>query len=253
MSKKVTDRLRKMLSRKVTGRFRRSDANDKQTIRKLQQFEIPGASASGPPSVGIFSPPIPPPSSTPPPSRSHDNDNALAVWENGGYRVKLLLANEALAFAWGRPVSWTLNLSPDRVEEAQRDPRGFTESFSRDLNRALKRALGRKPPYWFSVDVANKPSDRLHLQGGVAVSDNELGAVSVAMLHVGGDWASTRFKDRQLHLNPDRCDHGWALYSLRNRRRVSGLIRGRTFSVTGPLRSEAKALYDEYRRIMRGA
>lgn len=151
-----------------------------------------------------------------------------------------------------RPVSWTLNPSPNRNDEAQRDPRGFTESLKRDLDRALTRQLGHVPWYWFGVDVANKPSDRLHLHGGIAADGNELEGIRAALLYIGGEWASRKGKDRQLRLNPNRCDDGWPTYSIRRRRRVSALIKGRTFTISGPLRSEAKSLYDGCRQVMRG-
>jgi hypothetical protein len=48
---------------------------------------------------------------------------------------------------------------------------------------------------------------------------------------------------------PRRFDEGWAIYSIRFRR----LIKGRTFSITGPLRSEDKGFYDDVRRIINSA
>ena len=183
---------------------------------------------------------------------THDNDNSIPVWENTSDRVKIVFANAALDMTGKRPVSWTLNLSPNRNDAAQRDPRGFTESLKRDLDRSLKRQLGYIPWYWFGVDVANKPLDRLHLHGGIAADENELESIRLALLHTGGEWASVRYKNSQLRLNPDRCDDGWPTYSIRRRRRVSALIRGRTFTISGPLRSEAKDLYDGCRQVMRG-
>jgi hypothetical protein len=240
------------MSKKVRQHFRRSDVNDKQTLRKIRKFVPPAPRGSRLPLVGSFDPPTSPHLRVPLATPTHDNDNNIPVWENTSDRLKIVFANEALDMAGKRSVSWTLNLSPSRNNEAQRDPRGFTESLKRDLDRALKRQLGYIPWYWFGVDVANKPSDRLHLQGGIAADDNEFESIRIAMLHVGGEWASARYKDRQLLLNPNRCDDGWPTYSFRRRRRVSALIKGRTFTISGPLRSEAKSLYDGCRQVMRG-
>jgi hypothetical protein len=59
--------------------------------------------------------------------------------------------------------------------------------------------------------------------------------------------------DKMVDLNPQRCDEGWAIYSIRNAAKVRRLIKGRTSSITGPLRSEGNWFYDEVRRIMRAA
>ena len=62
-------------------------------------------------------------------------------------RVKLAASTWALQVSDKCPVSWTLNLTPERIDEARRDPRGFTESLKRDLDRAFKRELGSVPLY----------------------------------------------------------------------------------------------------------
>lgn len=54
-------------------------------------------------------------------------------------------------------------------------------------------------------------------------------------------------------LNPERCDEGWAIYSIRNAAKVRRLIKGRSTFITGSLRCEGKWFYDEVRRIMRAA
>jgi hypothetical protein len=243
-SKKVTGAGAEPLSKKVTRRFRRSDSIDTEVIKKIQQFEVCPDAPIGTPLVDDFHPPI-----------SHPlrpaNDNALPVWELTKDRVKLAVSTWALELSGKRPVSWTLNLTPERIDEAQRDPRGFTESLKRDLDRAFPRELGFVPLYWFSVDVA--ANERLHLHGALAADHQELEAIERALRHVGGHGPKPDKDDKMVDLNPERCDEGWAIYSIRNAAKVRRLIKGRTLSITGPLRSEGKWFYDEVRRIMRAA
>jgi hypothetical protein len=123
----------------------------------------------------------------------------------------------------------------------------------RDLDRALQRELGSVPLYWFGVDVTRKPDERLHLHGAVAADIQELEAIERSLRHIGGHGPKLDEDDHMVDLNPQRCDEGWAVYSIRNAGRVRKLIRGRTTTITGPLRSEGKWFYDEVRRIMRAA
>jgi hypothetical protein len=154
-SKKVTDAITKPLSKKVTRRFRCSDSIDSEIIKRIQQFKVFPEAPLGTPLVGDFHPSI-----------SHPlmpaNDNPLPVWELTKGRLKLAASTWALQVSDKCPVSWTLNLTPERIDEAQRDPRGFTESLKRDLDRAFKRELGSVPLYWFYDEVR-----RLHREGSV--------------------------------------------------------------------------------------
>jgi hypothetical protein len=241
-SKKVTDETTKPLSKKVTRRFRCSDSIDTEIIKRIQQFKVCPEAPLGTPLVGDFQPSISHP-------LKPTNDNALPVWELTKGRVKLAASTWALQVCDRCPVSWTLNLTPERIDEAQRDPRGFTESLKRDLDRAFKRELGSVPLYWFSIDVSS--TERLHLHGAIAADHQELEANERALRHVGGHGPKPEEEDYMVHLNPQRCDEGWAIYSIRNAAKVRRLIKGRTFSITGRLRSEGKWFYDEVRRLHR--
>jgi hypothetical protein len=241
-SKKVTVVASKALSKKVTRRFRRSASIDDELIKKIQQFRVFPNALIGTPLVGDFQPPISHP-------LKPSNDNALPVWELTKDRVKLAASTWALQVSGKRPISWTLNLTPERIEEAQRHPSGFTKCMSRYLQRAFERELGSAALYWLSTDAS--ATGRLHLHGAVAADPQKLEAVERALRHVGGQGSKPDKDDNMVDLNLERCDEGWAIYSVRNAARVRRLIKGRTLSITGPLRSEGKWFYDEVRRIMR--
>ena len=243
-SKKVTIAAPKPLSKKVTRRFRCSDSIDTEVIKKIQQFKVCPEGPIGTPLVTDFQPPISDP-------LRPANDNALPVWELTKDRVKLAASTWALEVSGKRPVSWTLNLTPERIDEAQRHPSGFTKCMSRYLNRAFDRELGSAPLYWLSADVST--TERLHLHGAVAADPQELEAVERALRYAGGHGPKPAKGDRMVDLNPERCDEGWAIYSIRNAAKVRRLIKGRSTFITGSLRCEGKWFYDEVRRIMRAA
>jgi hypothetical protein len=136
-SKKVTAIDSKPLSKKVTRRRRRSDSRDMQTLKKIQRFRVPADKAIEPSLVADLTPSITTPLSVPLDKPIPDNDNALPAWEHSRDRIKLAVSTWALELSGKSPVSWTLNLTPGRIDQAQRDPRGFTESLKRDLDRAL--------------------------------------------------------------------------------------------------------------------
>jgi len=70
-------------------------------------------------------------------------------------------------------------------------------------------------------------------------------------LSVGGEWDSKRHPDKQLQFNTQRCDWGWAKYWLKKQGAVRKVLKGCTFTITGPLRAEAKELYENCRDVLR--
>lgn len=69
-----------------------------------------------------------------------------------------------------------------------------------------------------------------------------------------GEWQGPG-KRRQLRIKKLYSDD-WTTYCMRNQRKVAKIIdhrpRPRTFTITQPLGREAKWVYGEVRRIMRG-
>jgi len=238
-SNKVTTPIVRPASNKVTRRLRRSDSKDRQIIDGIRNFVVarhPGGTLA---LVGDFHTSI-----------------LTSSWEHTKDRVKLAFANEALELhsdkeSRARPVSWSLNLGPERLTEALSHPRGFVGCLSGLINRALASRLGFVPSYWFLVDIEK---DRLHLHGGILASPHQVPTIEEAMRHAGGKWsAGPRSGDKhQFHCNQDRCDYGWITYALERKSEVKRLIGRHSFFIGKNLRREAGALYGHYRKILRG-
>jgi len=265
-SKKVTGVGLKTRSKKVTKRIRRTDSCDIQTVKKIQQFRVPAELANWPSLVTDFTPPISSPRVVDldeTKSGSKDvffdaNDYALPVWEHSKDRIKLAASTWALHVTEKLPVSWSVNLTPKRIEEALRHADGFTECVAGYLKRAFERErLPGATLFLFSVDVTNDSDRRLHLHGAIAADEQELEALERALRHSGGHAPKSDDDedDHMVHMNPRRCDEGWFAYAMRNQAKVRKAIagKGRTNFVTGPLRSEGKWFYDEVRKIMKAA
>jgi hypothetical protein len=229
-------------SNKITRRLRRSDSKDRQIIdgirKSVMARDIDGKLAL----VGDFHTSI-----------------LNTSWEHTGDRVKLAFANEVLALyedddnkeSGARPVSWSLNLGPERLTEALNHPNRFVSCLSRLINRALRSRLGHIPFYWFMVDIEK---DRLHLHGGMLASPDQLATIEESMRHAGGKWsAGPRSREKhQFHYNSERCDYGWIAYAIERKAQVKRVIGRNTFFIGKSLRKEAGSLYDKYRQILRG-
>jgi hypothetical protein len=263
-SKKVTKVGSGPRSKKVTKRTRRTDSRDRQTLKKIQHFRVPAELAGWPSLVSDFTPPTSTHrtvDSDESKSRSKDvhfdaNDYALPVWEHSKDRIKLAASTLALHVTKKPPVSWSVNLTPERIDEALRHADGFTECIAGYLKRAFERELlSSATLFLFSVDVTNEPARRLHLHGATAADEQELDALERALRHAGGHGPKPDDDDHMVDMNPRRCDEGWVTYAMRNQAKVRKAIsgKGRTNFITGPLRSEGKGFYDEVRKIMKAA
>jgi len=240
-SNQVTACSERTSTKKVIRRLRRSDVKDRQIIDGIRTSVVVRTSDGKPALVSDFHTSI-----------------LTTAWAHTGDRLKLAFANEALALheddhgqVRRRPVSWSLNLGPERLEEALNHPKGFVGCLSRLINRALKIRLGLVPFYWFIVDIEQ---DRLHLHGAILASPDQFIPIEEAMRHAGGVWSATpRSGDKhQFHFNPERCDYGWINYAINNKAKVKRVI-GTHYSFIGKaLRKEAGCLYGRYREILRG-
>lgn len=120
------------LSNKVTRRLRRSDSKDRQIIDGIRT----SVAEIGPEGTVAL-------------AGDFHTSILTTSWEHTGDRVKLAFANEALELhgsdnreAGARPVSWTLNLSPERLTKALKHDKGFVGCLSGLINRALDSGLG---------------------------------------------------------------------------------------------------------------
>ncbi len=249
----------KQPSKRVTASPRSSDRKDQKTLRTIASFQLPACSPdSSPlveapltpnsPSQSSLSAPLSPHNANPP---TPHNDNHLPVWAKTRGRVKLAAANEAMEYLREpgmRPFSFSLNLTPGRISQALRDPKGFTDFFKRQIERDLKRACVALPYWWFAVDIER---DRLHLHGGMLARITDLEAIWFALCRSGGDQIGPGAR-YQLDMKP-RCDWGWGQYAIRNHGKVRRIIGDHTVSISRPLNATGEWLYGEYRRIMKAA
>lgn len=259
-SNEVTDTPTKSRSNKVTRRFRRFDKNDHQTLGK-----IPTTTPSAPPGfdpalvVDCFYPfpPLTDPWFNPLPSHlHHSNDNVeLPVWEHSGDRVKLVFANRGLVSSgyspegcWSDAAAFSLNLSPERIDEAQRHPKGFIDSLKRDLDRTFNRMIGEVPSYWFGAGATR--DRRLHLHGAIHTKKSDAGIVRAALIAISGNWPAVRGADYQLDLQPMTDADGWVRYVLKQGPAARRLIvTGKSLTIPKELRREGRRLYDALRSI----
>jgi hypothetical protein len=248
-----TDETPQPLSNFGTARLRRSDSKDRKTLAIVGDLARAPLIPLPAPLVGNSTTPFSPP-------QSSSNDNlleaqkagavgetaklAIPVWELTHDRVKITFANRALA-SEGTLYAWTLNLGPKVLAAAQRHDSGFSDYMRRGVSRALKRELGQDVLLWFAVDTTS--SDRLHLHGGIAATDNELPTIEQAMCRAGGEWDAKASRHRQCEITLQTAPDGWVTYALRNVGKVKGRITGKPFSITNPLRARAEALYGEHR------
>lgn len=258
-SNKVTDVPATLRSNKVTRRFRRLDKDDIQTLGKIRTTGKSAAPGLDPALVDDCFYPFPPltdPWFNPLPSHlHHSNDNVgLPVWEHSGDRVKLVFANRGLVSlgyspegCWSDVAAFSLNLTPERIDEAQRHPKGFIDSLKRDLDRTFNRMIGEVPSCWFGAGATQ--DGRLHLHGAIHTKKSSAPTVKAALIAIGGKWPAARGDEYQLDLQPMTDADGWVRYVLKQGPAARRLIvTGKSLTIPKELRREGRRLYDAMRR-----
>ena len=241
-SNKVTELPAKTWSNKVTRRFRRLDKDDVQTLGKIPTTAKVVSADFDPPLVDVWFNPLP--------SRLHPcNDNVrLPVWEHSGDRVKLIFANRSLVSLGASRISvaaFSLNLTPERIEEAQRHAKGFVDSLKRDLDRVFSRMIGEVPSYWFGAGATR--DGRLHLHGAIHITKSDAPIVKAALLAIGGSWSEARGAGYQLDVQPMTDADGWVRYVLKQGPAARRLIMGKSLTIPKELRREGHRLYEAMR------
>ena len=146
----------------------------------------------------------------------------------------------------GSSAGFTLNLSPEI--EAQIRFKGSGWLFRR-VRHYLQKALGRKPDFWFGLELSK--TGRLHMHGELQVALDELVAVRKALRLAGGEWDKVR--QHQAHTKPD-ASIVWANYGAKEAWRIKPfrnitrpINRDWLFASNGVKRA-GQAIYDPYRR-----
>ena len=145
-------------SRIVSTERRRSPENDAKIVEKMRSFR-PADVSSSPASLVIeFS------SSFDRPTPMPANDNSsIPVWSLTGDLVTAVCAAVALQLDDNPAIAFTFNLTPEAIDVAKRNPKGFIDFLKRPLDQHLNRA-GIALPYFFAVDIDDR--GRLHIHGG---------------------------------------------------------------------------------------
>lgn len=231
----LTPEPQKNWSKKVTGRRRRSAAKDRKAIAITRSSALPRPTPTDAPLVASARHPLSHPLAANDDIKAGEKPAKIHRWEHTTDLGKVTAANRAL-YDRGRAYSFSINLGPRQIDAANDNLKGFTDHFARNINRALKRALGYVPLYGFAVGVK---AGRLHLHGGIEANDNEEPATKAAIDSVG-DWEATHGRKYKLHWEPMYTPDIWASYCMRDQAKAKRLIRGRAISITTPLRRRAK-------------
>jgi hypothetical protein len=167
------------------------------------------------------------------------------VWEHSGDRVKLTFANRGLVALGGfhnDVAAFSLNLTPERIAEAQRHPKGFIDSLKRDLDRTFNRMIGEVPSYWFGAGAT--ADGRLHIHGAIHISKASAPINDAALRDIGGEWPKHVRPEYQLDLRPMTDADGWVRYVLKQGPSARRLITtGKSLTIPKELRREGRRLY----------
>jgi len=243
-------------TKKVPSRRRRSIQRDQEIIaatsistpRPIMTINAPSVrSLPYKPSPSVVSTPIPANDDAPPysgakclPETAEWSRRRRIRWESTTDIAKVTFANRVL-FAEAASVAFTLNLGPCAVAAAKANAKGFVDYFKRRISKELDRKLGRHPLYWFAVHCKG---DRPHLHGTIAVNDNDLPKVRVALRVAGGEWNSNQGKGKQVQFKPHYDPDGWARYCLNRDFTAARRIMSTATSITSRLRRAAKRLFE---------
>jgi hypothetical protein len=118
-------------------------------------------------------------------------------------------------------IPFTLDLTPKFVHRAFQHKAGFIDYTKREIDKAMKSELDRKPQYWFTVEMAaafgspTKGRQRPHLHGGILLNDSETESkrkqktpISRAF-HKAVGKCPPDFSNRLLHLGNHRAYAEW--------------------------------------------
>lgn len=146
----------------------------------------------------------------------------------------------------GPTTSFTLNLSPEI--EAKARLKGSDWLFRR-VRYHLQNAFGRKPEFWFALELTD--TQRLHVHGELQAAPHELAAVRKALRLAGGEWDQVR--QHQAHTKPD-ASIVWANYTVKDAwrirpfRNITRPINGGWLFASNGVKQAGKAIYDPYRQ-----
>lgn len=212
---------------------RRSAANDRQIIERIQNFDLPTGDTRAISSVAT-------PNTHP---NRHSTPLSLPTWEKTSDHLKLFSATlDIMTTPETAPYAFSFNLTPEAVTKAKSAPAGALDHLKRNLDKTLSRA-GLSLPYWFALDIDRK--GRLHVHGAFAAYPELVPAIRSAMTKAWGQWEGAG-KHLQLVVKP--CNEGWAGYAMKKQKQVAKIVGKRTFTIKD--RAGAEQTYSIIRSVM---
>lgn len=172
-------------------------------------------------------------------------------WDHAGDAMKLLAWSQVMRLKRGKAL--TLHLSEEVVSEGRRKSeageKSFTEFIRDRVSQQLRKAFAGTqlpmPEFFFVIETAYGKSPHLH--GAITVPSGAEHRVRAALIKAGGPWGTGA---RQLQLTEITSAAGWVSYCLKWREQAKVLLQdSRLVAATRGLRSEARAWYVEARRV----
>lgn len=185
-------------------------------------------------------------------------------WRDLSPEVRLAFYHFAMR-STGPSYRFDLNLNAEIEKEAYVRGVKAKEFLHRRIALLLKKELGERTEFWFVMEENDK--HRLHIHGGISISENQRKAARLGLRRAGGIW---HIKEKQFQLsmkpralNPDlrgSCYAGKNLqWSVPARRRLMNrlggyrkvpLFRGKALSVTRQILRDARILYEQARQLV---
>lgn len=113
--------------------------------------------------------------------------NRAPAWRYGNPELKAIFYQLAMLHQVEqtdqRQIPFSLNLTPQFTSKALQNPKGFVEHTKRQLDKAFLSELGRKPQYWFAVELVpefggyTKGPQRPHLHGCILITQVERNSI----------------------------------------------------------------------------
>tara|TARA_R110000787_G_scaffold68468_5_gene153122 strand:- start:414 stop:1382 length:969 start_codon:yes stop_codon:yes gene_type:complete len=168
-------------------------------------------------------------------------------WDHTHDMLKGLAWSAAVFQAGGESMS--LNLGPDVIDAAMRDPRGAAQHLRDRMTRSLKRALAGSglpvPDFFFVVEASDLV--KMHIHGGILIDARvDARIVRGALKKAGGSYAA-KLSGRQLHLPKMETPVRWFTYITKGHL-GSAVKSGSPFAATNGVRTLGKAWYSGARK-----
>ncbi len=169
------------------------------------------------------------------------------VWEKATFVLKAPWWHQAVSKDGG--VAFRVNFNPDLIAKAAKSRRGLFCVLKDRIRNELKRAFGHDVPFWCALDETE--DGRLHIQGGLAISDNEHQKAKEALQRAGGRWQHKQGQEHQAWLGgPSYLSGEWASYCTRKTASLEERTGQSATYASAPIKKRAEAMYARDREAL---